>query len=342
MSSCGSHRASRDIAAGDLSHPVPIGGAEAALAGSFESMRQDLLRFREAMETDQQGLERRVQERTAELTQVRDYLLKTNRNLTALNGVSAILSQCLYLSETLNAALGRTLEAVEAESGGIYLVGPDNDLVLTAHQGMPPESLVHLHNLAAQEGQEVADLTEEASASDNVCRRLASAQLRYPSLLCVPLKAKGRGLGVLFVADGKDGRFTPEDRTLLSSIAWQIALTVRNARLYDDLQREERARANLLHRVIAAQEDERKRIARELHDETSQALTALMVGLDTPVGLAKAREAPPAGRDQGHRGDAETFTASPDLRPSLGRPGAGSGDHLVRRAAAPPVGIALP
>jgi signal transduction histidine kinase len=45
--------------------------------------------------------------------------------------------------------------------------------------------------------------------------------------------------------------------------------------------KQETARASMLQHLIAAQEDERKRIARELHDETSQALTALMVGLDT-------------------------------------------------------------
>lgn len=40
-------------------------------------------------------------------------------------------------------------------------------------------------------------------------------------------------------------------------------------------------RAQLLERVISAQEDERKRIARELHDETSQSITSLLVGLRT-------------------------------------------------------------
>jgi signal transduction histidine kinase len=54
-----------------------------------------------------------------------------------------------------------------------------------------------------------------------------------------------------------------------------------NARLYTELQLKEKLRGELLHRVISVQEDERKRIARELHDETSQSLTALMVGLDT-------------------------------------------------------------
>lgn len=47
------------------------------------------------------------------------------------------------------------------------------------------------------------------------------------------------------------------------------------------LQKEEAARARLLHQVITANEDERMRIARELHDETSQNLTAMMLGLDS-------------------------------------------------------------
>ncbi len=48
------------------------------------------------------------------------------------------------------------------------------------------------------------------------------------------------------------------------------------AHLYDELQQKERARTELLEQVIAAQEEERKRIARELHDETSQAISALV------------------------------------------------------------------
>ncbi len=43
----------------------------------------------------------------------------------------------------------------------------------------------------------------------------------------------------------------------------------------------EQLRAQYVHAVIAAQEDERKRIARELHDSTSQSLTSMMIGLKT-------------------------------------------------------------
>lgn len=56
-----------------------------------------------------------------------------------------------------------------------------------------------------------------------------------------------------------------------------------------ELQQKEIARGELLRKVITAQEEERKRIARELHDETSQALAALVLALET-ASLAKLPE----------------------------------------------------
>ena len=48
-----------------------------------------------------------------------------------------------------------------------------------------------------------------------------------------------------------------------------------------ELKRAEEMRARLTSQVISAQDDERRRIARELHDETGQSLTGLLVGLRT-------------------------------------------------------------
>jgi signal transduction histidine kinase len=56
--------------------------------------------------------------------------------------------------------------------------------------------------------------------------------------------------------------------------------------LYRELQRKEELRGELLKKVIAVQEEERKRIARELHDETSQDLATLLLSIETTVGTS--------------------------------------------------------
>ncbi|MFB6468658.1 histidine kinase [Cytobacillus sp. Hz8] len=66
---------------------------------------------------------------------------------------------------------------------------------------------------------------------------------------------------------------------ILSSLANQLAVSVENLQLWNEIKKKEEIRLMLLEKLIHAQEDERKRIARELHDETSHSLSSMLVEL---------------------------------------------------------------
>ena len=97
-------------------------------------------------------------------------------------------------------------------------------------------------------------------------------------------------------------------------------MAIENARLYAELQRKERLRGELLRKVIAAQEEERKRIARDLHDDTSQALTALLYAVDEALELrdpAEIRQTLQGMRTVSQRTLDGVHKLIFDLRPSL-------------------------
>ena len=100
--------------------------------------------------------------------------------------------------------------------------------------------------------------------------------------LYVPLLAHGRGLGVLAVHDKltTSGRFTDGDLRLAEIFGARAAIAVALS---------ERVARDTVRRVVSAQEAERRRLALELHDETGQALTSILLGLKA-IGAAKTKE----------------------------------------------------
>jgi len=106
----------------------------------------------------------------------------------------------------------------------------------------------------------------------------------------VPLVARGRAIGIVAVHDklGPELRFSDADLRLAEIFAARASVAV-------DLS--ERVARDTVRRVIAAQELERQRLARELHDETGQALTSILLGLKAIRAAATDEGAEQAEKD---------------------------------------------
>jgi signal transduction histidine kinase len=210
-----------------------------------------------------------------------EILHETVRSVVDETDITRLLAQvCQRLRGLTHARIA--LVVIPGESGDVLRVvaadGEDAELAagLLGHEFRKDGSKVG-RVLERQQSSRIDSLLDDPDVDQSETRALGARTGLY-----TPLVARGRGLGVIAVHDklSTNGRFTDGDLRLAEIFAGRAAVA---------LAMSERVARDTVRRVVAAQEEERRRLALELHDETGQALTSILLGLKA-IGGAKSKE----------------------------------------------------
>lgn len=209
------------------------------------------------------------------------------RQLESLSEIGNALATEVELERLLALIARRLRELVDARLVLISLPSGET-LRIAAAEGEEATTLVGIElDLSASKtgrvferrrSERVDSVLEDPEIDQQVARRLG-----IHSALFVPLVVRDRAIGVVVAHDkaGHDPRFSDDDLRLAETLSARAAIAV-------DLS--ERVSRDALRRVVEAQELERTRLARELHDETGQALTSVLLALRSIEAAASRKE----------------------------------------------------
>jgi signal transduction histidine kinase len=241
-----------------------------------------------------------------------------NEHLEALGELGDAITRQLSLEELLPLACSRLRDLVGA--GMVSVMMPDEKGLLrtSARVGKGAEALAAVRStrgvtrsknaqvFARGRLERVDSMLDDPEVDQDVARR---ANLRCG--LYVPLLMGDSVLGVLSALNKENGdnRFSDTDVRLAESFATRLSAAI---------ELTARVERDSMSRVVRAQEGERRRLARELHDETGQAVTSIILGIglvEAATTLEDVREACSGLRDLASRALDDVRRIAFELRP---------------------------
>lgn len=255
----------------------------------FEIESQQKLAAAQAAHLTAQQEALNAQRQTRLITeQLNQELAEAVRTLTSLHALARRLAATLDPDQLLDEVFPDFVAGEERIGAGMVLLRsqPDQPPALRVQTHCPADPVAHaqLEAAAVLTGRQVVERGQSLFWDGQTLHPLdesAGRESDYPvRVLGLPIQLEGFVAGSLLFCTTPDmAPFRPRDTSFLTTAAHQFSVALHNAELYRQSKERETLRRELLHRIVNAQEQERQRIARELHDGPGQTLTALGLGL---------------------------------------------------------------
>jgi PAS domain S-box-containing protein len=225
--------------------------------------------------------------------------------LERLRAIDTITDSALVhlgVDDLLRELLARLRRSLEADYASVLLLDDERKMLyVRAVDGPSHERLSSLRvplgkslsGRIAAEGRPL--IVDDYSTIDLTgVEGLAPSEMREraQSVMGAPLRIGDQVIGVVIVTSIQARRFTEEELKLLLLVADRAAPAIERARLLEKLRAGRERQKALARRLLTAQEEERRRLAVELHDELGQVLTAVKINLGSLERLSGAAPSP--------------------------------------------------
>lgn len=212
------------------------------------------------------------------------------RAADTLRAANVALSQSLELPVVLDTLLDYARELIGFDYGLVLLARRDRMLQVEAMHGLSQQD-----DLPSSIGQEAfSELKRLVDGRTGLILDHLPEGMRGPlppeivanaaSWLLIPMLAADSFVGLLVLGRKEPSAYREHRSTLAEGLVAQATVAIQNARLFAEVQSNQERLRLLSRQIVNAQEKERQRVSRELHDEAGQALTALKISLEMIVG----------------------------------------------------------